>query len=133
MKRYIPIQGGDLDFDVAVIQSAQCLDIAAAYATEVRDIEALLLVTEGWLKIAGGLQSGVEQEESNTEYIPIGFAAGGVGEYVEPREADELGDDEPEDHYRGRAGVRSSFRRRSTTGKSGKLAGKGRTRLRGFK
>lgn len=76
--KYEPI-GDDLNFEVAFLQAAAALDLAAILAVESRDAERLESIGGHWIAMADRLmpnrhaQDDDEEEEQTADKNPIGF------------------------------------------------------------
>lgn len=69
--KYTPIQGDELNLEVALSQAANALDAAAGIAQDKGDQAALITIAERWMTMCNGL-AGIPASQGKT---PIGFTA----------------------------------------------------------
>lgn len=92
--KYTPF-GDRVSPGVAIIQAATALDVAARFAVESRDADALIRVAMGWVEVSGRLVYDEDEEElddvqEDAERRSFGFSlVSDIGEEDEIDEADE--------------------------------------------
>ncbi|QAY08736.1 hypothetical protein SEA_BOOMERJR_75 [Streptomyces phage BoomerJR] len=89
--KYTPF-GDRVNPGVAIIQAANALDVAAAFAVESRDSDALLKVAAMWVDISGRLVYDDDEEGDDVlegERRPFGFSTTSeIGEEDDEYESD---------------------------------------------
>lgn len=72
--------GDEISVEVAYMQAATILDVAAAFAIEERSLEGLQTLAVLWMELGERLMNGPDDEEgeNGSEPVILGFGNGGM-------------------------------------------------------